>query len=131
MDQLSLLCSRDTGWITISSCLGTVHYWARGAHSRHAGRLVQFHYNDRKSNSEHIPYRKGSVASFLFQFGTEHGVFYRRMLNDSPFFNVHNVEDKIHFKTIQQLSKQVILRLWDPWTTEPFHQILVPESFGA
>lgn len=56
---VDLLCSWDTGCIPSPSCLRSVCYWPRGARGGRGRRLVQFHHNDGKHYSKHIPCRRG------------------------------------------------------------------------
>lgn len=91
-----LLCSWDSGWIPSPSCLGSACYWPRGARGGRGPRLVQFHHNDGKLYSEHIPRRRGCVASSAFQLGPGHACPVGRCLM-TALCDGDNDEGKTHF----------------------------------
>ena len=75
--------------------------WAlliRRAHSPHVERFVQFHYNDRKSNSEHIPYGERVGSPVYFSLALSVVSLTDRCLTIA-LCNVNN-EDQIHFKAL-------------------------------
>lgn len=102
MYQFPLLCYRDTGWITIPSCLGSVHYWSRWVHSGRGERLVQIPLQwQEKQFWAHSLQRLGQQLNFISVW---HVSLVDRCLM-IVLCNVNKDEEKTHFKTIQQLSK--------------------------